>query len=159
MKKQTEFIVAKFGIGMHYIMLDDSVIAPLTKNNNKRVVCTINKTLDFHCAIMHNKEGGNFINIGLAICKKLKIKEGSTITATFKIDESAYQFEIPEELSEVLATDEKASKIFHALTAGNQRGLIYLVAQVKSSDKKIERALKIAECIKTGITSPRLAMK
>jgi uncharacterized protein YdeI (YjbR/CyaY-like superfamily) len=58
-----------------------------------------------------------------------------------------------------LDTDDEANKIFHALTAGNQRGLIYLLSLVKSSDKKIERALKIAERIKQGITSPRLILK
>jgi uncharacterized protein YdeI (YjbR/CyaY-like superfamily) len=66
---------------------------------------------------------------------------------------------MPEELKEVLDTDDEANKIFHTLTAGNQRGLIYLLSLVKSSDKKIERALKIAERIKLGITSPRLILK
>jgi len=65
---------------------------------------------------------------------------------------------MPEELKEILETDPEASEIFHSLTSGNQRGLLYLVAQVKTSDKKIERALKIADRIKIGITSPRLVM-
>jgi uncharacterized protein YdeI (YjbR/CyaY-like superfamily) len=62
-------------------------------------------------------------------------------------------------LSEVLDTDPKANEVFHSLTEGNQRGLMYLVTQVKSSEKRIERALKIAEKIKAGITSPRNILK
>ena len=97
--------------------------------------------------------------VGLATCRKLKVKEGSKLTATFRADDTEYQFAMPEELSEVLRTDAEASSIFHALSAGNQRSLIYLVMQVKSVDKRIERALKIADRLKYGITSPRVILK
>ncbi len=108
---------------------------------------------------MLKKEGGHFIVVGAAICKKLKIKAGATVSAHFKIDITQYQFEMPEELQEVLGTDPKAQKIFSGLTAGNQRGLIYLFTLVKSVDKKIERTLSIAEKIKAGVISPRLILK
>jgi len=154
-----EYILEKFDSGMHYIMLDKQTVDAFSKNGNKRILCTINDQVEFHCAIMPKKEGGHFINIGSTICKKLKIKEGSKVNAVFLVDNSEYQFEMPEELKEVLNTDPEADKIFHSLTAGNQRGLIYLVTQVKSSDKKIERALKIVERIKNGVTSPRIILK
>jgi hypothetical protein len=154
-----EYKLERFDSGMHFIMLDNETVASLTQNDNKRAICTLNKIESFHCAVMPKKEGGHFINIGLTICKKLNIKEGSIVTATFEIDTTQYQFEMPEELAEVLNSDTEASEIFHNLTEGNQRGLIYLVGQVKSSDKKIERALKIAQQIKNGITSPRQILK
>jgi hypothetical protein len=155
----TEYLLEKFDSGMHYIMLDKKSIATLTKADNKRAICKLNNEVEFHCALMPKKEGGHFINIGQTICKKLKIKEGSKVIATFEVDKTEYQFEMPEELKEVLDTDFEADKIFHSLTEGNQRGLIYLISQVKSSDKKIERALKIVEKIKSGITSPRVILK
>lgn len=155
----TEYVLDKFDSGMHYIMLDKKTVLSLTKNGNKRVICRLNNEIDFHCAIMSKKEGGYFINIGLTICKKLKIKVGSKVSATFSVDNSEYQFEMPEELKEVLNTDPEAFEIFHSLTEGNQRGLIYLVNQVKSIDKKIERSLKIVERIKNGVTSPRVILK
>jgi uncharacterized protein YdeI (YjbR/CyaY-like superfamily) len=154
-----DYQLERFDSGMHFIMLDSETVTSLTKNNNKRAICTLNGTERFHCTVMPKKEGGHFINIGLTICKKLKIKEGSTVTAHFEIDTSEYQFEMPEELAEVLNSDIEAGEIFHNLTEGNQRGLIYLVGQVKSSDKKIERSLKIAQQIKNGITSPRQILK
>lgn len=154
-----KYLLQKFDNGMHYILLDKKTVLALTKNNNKRAICTLNGVVEFHGAIMPKKEGGYFINVGLAICKKLKIKVGAELTASFVADATDYQFEMPEEFKEVLDTDEEANKIFHALTAGNQRGLIYLVAQPKSSQKKIERALKIVERIKIGITSPRMILK
>jgi Domain of unknown function (DUF1905)/Bacteriocin-protection, YdeI or OmpD-Associated len=154
-----EFTLKKFDSGMHFIMLDNKTVKALTKGNNKRVICRLNDTVEFHCAIMPKKEGGHFINIGLTICKKLKIKEGLKVLATFTVDKTEYQFAMPEELKEVFTTDPEADEIFHLLTVGNQRGLIYLVGQTKSRDKKIEKALKIAERIKNGITSPRKILK
>lgn len=155
----TEYELQKFDKGMHYIILDPKTVSSLTKNNNKRAICKLKNQLEFHCAIMSKKEGGHFINIGLSICKKFQLKKGSKLFATFSVDKSDYQFAMPAELKEVLHTDQEADKIFHSLTDGNQRGLMYLVNLVKSSDKKIERALKIAERIKTGITSPKHILK
>lgn len=155
----TEYLLEKFDSGMHYLLLEEETVLELTKNDNKRVICKINNAIEFHCGIMPKKEGGYFINIGLTICKKLKLSEGSKITVSFSIDKTEYQFEMPEELKEVLNSDFEANQIFHSLTEGNQRGLIYLVSQVKSSDKKIERALKIIAKIKNGITSPKVILK
>ena len=153
------FVVHQFDSGMHYILLDKKTVAPLTKNGNRRVLCRLNDQLEFHAALMPKKEGGFFVNIGSAYCKQLKIRKGTTVTARFSIDTTPYQFEMPEELQEVLSTDEEANAVFHSLTEGNQRGLMYLVTQVKSTDKRIERALKIAAKIKSGITSPRIILK
>jgi hypothetical protein len=154
-----EFILEKFDSGMHFIRVDEETVTTITTGNNKRVICNIQDEVTFHCAIMPKKEGGHFINIGQTICKKLGLQEGSKISATFSIDTTPYQFEMPEELSEVLDLDQEAHTIFASLTEGNQRGLIYLVMQVKSSGKRIERALKIAERLKSGITSPQKILK
>lgn len=156
---KTAYRLEKFSSGMHYIMVDNNIVDTFKNIGNKRAICRLNDQIEFHCAFMPKKEGGHFVNIGTTICKKLKIKEGSTVTATFKADKTEYQFEMPEELSEVLNLDTDANNIFHSLTEGNQRGLIYLVTQVKSSDKRIERALNIAVRLKNGITSPRTILK
>jgi hypothetical protein len=154
-----EYLLQKFASGMHYILLDPTTVTLLTEDDNKRVICRLNDLLEFHCAIMPTKEGGHFINVGSSICKKLKITQGAIVTATFTVDKSYYQFEMPEEFREVLDTDLEANRIFHSLTEGNQRGLIYLITQVKSTDKKIERALKIAERMKNGVISPKIILK
>ncbi len=66
---------------------------------------------------------------------------------------------MPEELAEVLRTDPEAEVVFNRLTPGNKRGLMALVNMVKSVDKKIERALLIAEKIRRGVHSPQQIMK
>ena len=152
----TTYKLAKFNSGMHYIMVDKEIVDAFKCMGTHRAMCRLNDHVEFHCAFMPKKQGGYFVNIGSKICKKLKIKEGSTVTATFAADKTDYQFEMPEELREVFNLDSNANTIFQSLTEGNQRGLIYLVTQVKSSDRRIERALKIADRLKNGITSPRL---
>ncbi len=154
-----EYRLEKFDSGMHYFVLDAVAVEQFAADGNKRVICTLNHSITFHCALMPKKEGGCFINVGSRICKQLGIAEGSFVMASFRPDDSPYQFDMPEELSEVLATDPDASNAFHSLTEGNQRGLIYLVTQVKSTDKRIERALRIADQIRRGITSPKLILK
>ena len=85
----------------------------------------------------------------------LRIKAGDLVNVSFKKDTSPYQFKMPEEFEEVLRTDVQASKVFHSLTPGNQRGIIHLIAKIKSTDKRIEKSLQFAERLKLGITSPR----
>jgi uncharacterized protein YdeI (YjbR/CyaY-like superfamily) len=148
----------KFNSGMCYILVDQKTVTTISKENKPRAICLLNNAVEFHCAFMPKKEGDYYVHIGAAIRKKLQLKEGSRVTASFKTDETPYQFNMPEELKEVLDTDARANKIFHNLTEGNQRGLIYLVQQPKSSEKKIERSLKIAAQLKAGISSPQLIL-
>jgi uncharacterized protein YdeI (YjbR/CyaY-like superfamily) len=100
-----------------------------------------------------------YLMISAANLKKLTARAGSTVRAEIEIDKSELQFHVPEEFAEVMATDATAKKIFDSLTAGNKRGLIALVNVLKSSDKKIERALLIAARLRSGITSPAKILK
>lgn len=156
---KTEYILERFNSGMHFITLDKELVDQFLKDGNKRVLCKLNNQIEFHCAIMSRKDKSFFINVGLTICKKLNIAKGSKVEVKFSLDNSEYQFDIPIEFEEVLRLDIEANNIFQGLTVGNKRSLIYLVNQVKSSNKKIERSLKIAERIKGGITSPQVILK
>jgi hypothetical protein len=153
------YIIQKFDSGMHYFLVDERDIKKHLKLNDRRCICNVNNSIDFHCAIMKKKEGSYYINLGLKIIKSLKLKLGDSVNATFKEDGTEYKFEFSEELFEVLKSDLRANKVFESLSDGNKRSLIYLISAVKSSDKKIERALKIAEKLKAGITSAKEIMK
>ncbi len=144
---------------MHFIELDAKTVKRITDCGNKRVVCILNKTATLHAAIMRNKDGMYYIMVAAKYLKMLQIKAGSTVNAQIEIDKSELQFYIPEEFTEVLATDAEAEKIFNSLTPGNKRGLIALVNMVKSTDKKIERALLIAQKLKQGIKAPPQIVK
>ncbi len=144
---------------MHSITVPAAVAEPLLAAGNHRVIAVLNATTTLHAALVRRKTGGYYIRLGLPVLKKAGCKKGDSITLSLAADTSNYQFAMPEELAAVLETDPDADRIFHALSPGKQRGLIHLVALVKSTDKKIERALKIAAKLKAGIVSPALVLK
>jgi len=150
--------IEKLDNGTHYFSIPEGYSLP-RHQSNRRVLCTINSSVTFHCALMPKKEGGYYIYLGKSILKQLQQKMGEEIHFELKEDHSEFQFEFPEALKEVFRTDPDAEEKFNTLTDGNKRGIMYLVNQVKTIDKKIERSLRIAEKLKSGVTSPRLIMK
>lgn len=145
--------------GMHFISISASMAEKFIKKGIKRCICTLNGKSSLHVALQSRKEDGYFIYISKRILKELNLKKGMTVQMELKEDESTFQFEEAEEWNEVLATDPTAKKIFDQLTPGNQRSILYLINRVKSSDKKVERSLYIAEQLKRGIHSAAKLMK
>lgn len=152
-------VIEKFDNGMHYVSVDKSIADRLLKGGNKRCICTVNKTISFHGAIQKRKDGNHLIYLGSKILKQLNAKKGMIIHVDFKKDDTANQFEESEVWNEVINSDPEVKAIFNTLTPGNKRSIIYLITQVKSLDKQIERSLKIAAKLKMGIYSPRLLLK
>ena len=56
---------------------------------------------------------------------------------------------MPEEMAEVLESDPEGDELFHALTPGKQRNLLYIIGKVKSSELRIHKALVVVEHLKT----------
>lgn len=153
-----EFVIEKLH-GMFCIVLPEESGKTLIKEMGKRLLCELNGSITTHSALMPIKGGGYYITIGKNNVKALGLAFGSNITITFKPDNSELQFVLAEELEAVLETDEEALGIFNTLTDGNKRSLSYLVSAVKSTDKRIARALLVAEKLKQGITSARFMLK
>lgn len=80
--------------------------------------------------------------------KKLKVDLSDTVKLTLERDFSEYGFEVPIELEEVLNQDSIVKQRFDSLSLGKRRATIYLVLQVKSSDKRIEKSIIILENLK-----------
>ena len=65
-------------------------------------------------------------------------------------DESEYGLPMPEELDELLKQDETGNRLFHALTPGKLRTLLYIAGQPKTSDVRLRRAIAIVEHLKSN---------
>ncbi len=113
-------------------------------DKSRRVVCILNENLTLHCAIMPYQDAW-YISMNKGNLKKLGLKVGSPVEVSICKDHSEYGLPMPEELGEVLEQDPLAKGYFDQLTAGKKRSLIHLVNGVKSTDKRIERALMIAD--------------
>jgi Domain of unknown function (DUF1905)/Bacteriocin-protection, YdeI or OmpD-Associated len=133
----------------HIVVLEDFA-KPFLDGNDRRVVCKMNDSIEFQCALMPKGDGHYFININKKIRDKLKLQLGSTVEVTLSKDESKYGLPMPEEFAEVLEQDEDGNKYFHLLTAGKQRSLLYIAGQPKTSDVRLKRAVVLVEHLKAN---------
>lgn len=119
------------------------------KENGKRCICSFNNSFRSHVALMPRGDNRYFININKELQKKLHASEGNAIQLTIEKDTSPYQMDVPEELTELWEQDEIGKAIFHQLTPGKQRSLIYIIGKPKSSDSRINKAIAIIEYLKS----------
>jgi len=117
------------------------------KNGTRRVVCTLNGTLTYQCAVLPNAKGF-YIGTNKKIRDELQIAPGSKVTVELKKDESKYGMPMPAEFKEVLKQDRVGDKYFHALTPGKQRSILYWVGHEKDVDKRIQVSLIFIEHLK-----------
>ncbi len=117
------------------------------KDGSRRVVCTINGAESFQCALLPS-DGDFVIVVNKVKRDKLKIVDGDKITVELKADESKYGLPMPEELREVLDQDPDGDKLFHSLTPGKERSILYFVGKVKDIDRRIHTALIFIEHLK-----------
>ena len=118
-----------------------------TDNGSRRVVCVLNGSMTLHAAIMPYGNGW-VISMNKTNLKKLGLKVGSPVQVNMRQDDSEFGLPMPEEFREVLDQDTLAKGYFDALTAGKKRSLIHIVTGVKNVDKRIERALMLADKLK-----------
>lgn len=133
----------------HHFLVDQSIGNQFVNGNNRRVICTLNSEVSFHCALMPYGNGGYFINVNKEIRDKLKIQTGSLITFSLTKDDSEYGMPLPEELNELWTIDDEGFKYFHKLTPGKQRTLIYIIGKPKSSVIRLNKAIAINEYLKS----------
>lgn len=117
------------------------------KDGSRRIVCTINGTESFQCALLPS-DGDFVIVVNKVKRTKLGIGDGDKIAVEIRQDDSRYGLPMPEELQEVLNQDPEADKLFHALTPGKQRSMLYFIGKVKDIDRRIHTALIFVEHLK-----------
>ena len=139
----------------HFIPLQEEVAKSILDKIGKRVLCIVNGKGRIHCAIQRSNSIGYYITVGKATKKKIMAEAGDSLVLEIRKDESAYQAAVPEELSAVLETDEAAIVAFEKLTPGKKRSIIHYISTAKQSDTRINRALKIVDYLKMGVTDLR----
>lgn len=117
------------------------------KGNLRRVVCTLNGTEAFNCALFPSK-GDYFITLNKKLRDKLGLEIGKAVMVELTKDESEFGMPMPEEFAEVLRQDAEGERLFNALSPGNQRLMLKLIVFVKDVDKRIIRSLVGLETLK-----------
>ncbi|MFT5860435.1 MAG: hypothetical protein ACI865_002548 [Flavobacteriaceae bacterium] len=80
--------------------------------------------------------------------KTLDAALNDEVEVSLQKDPSKYGFTIPEEFEAVLAQDDAGNHRFLSMSKGKRRAIIYLVIQLKSSEKRIKKSLFFIENLK-----------
>lgn len=135
--------------GFH-IKVPAEISAALVAKDQKRLICTLNEVVTFHCALMPHGSGVYFINLNKETRSKLGLTIGGTVDALLKVDESKYGLPLPEEMEELLLQDPEGDALFQALTPGKQRSLLYIVGKPKRSETRLKKAVVVIEHLKVN---------
>ena len=104
-------------------------ISELYKDSDRRMICILADEIKVHCALMPKGGGEYMILLHKHLRDKLKLSLGDEVMVKLEKDESEYGMPLPEELSELWDIDPDAFDVFHTLTKGKQRSLIYQIGQ------------------------------
>lgn len=134
--------------GWHFVRVKGKVGEKFEKKDgSRRVVCTINGAESFQCALLPS-DGDFVIVVNKTKRDRLKIAAGDKVTVELKADDSKYGLPMPKELREVLRQDPDGDRVFHSLTKGRQRSILYFIGKVKDIDRRIHTALVFIEHLK-----------
>jgi Domain of unknown function (DUF1905)/Bacteriocin-protection, YdeI or OmpD-Associated len=139
---------AEQGGGWHFLVIDRKYVDKLGfEGKSKRVLCSIKGAEPFACALM---PWGDifYIMVNKLRRTELGLNVGDNVDVILEKDESKYGMPMPEELQEVLNQDPEGNKLFHLLTAGKQRSMMWFIGKVKDIDKRIHTALIFVEHLK-----------
>lgn len=133
---------------LNYLEVPAEVVQRLGGQAKIRMLCTVNGSLTFPCGLVALGQGRAYITLNTQRMKQLGLRMGLEATVTLEQDPSPYGAEVPEEFAELLRQDEEGNERFHLLPPGKQRYIIHYVGSVKSSQLRIDRAIRLIENLK-----------
>jgi len=131
-----------------HLRVPEKVLRRFAPGNPPRVICSVNGSPPRQCAIVPFKPGVRVITVNKALRDTLKLSFGDDVDVVLEEDKSAYGLPVPEELLAVFQQDAPGKRLFHALTPGKQRTLLYIIGSAKNRDKRIGRSLIIVQHLK-----------
>lgn len=133
-----------------HVKVPDEIYAEFTDKKIKRIIVTFNGSSPVHNAFLPEGEGKYYIKLNKKTMKENNLAVGDTLTVTLVEDTSKYGVPIAEEMKELLALDPDGEVMFHKLTPGKIRSLLFKINGFKSSDKRIEKSVIILEHLKAN---------
>ena len=133
-----------------FLIPADAITDILAREKNaNRVVCRINDEGEVHAGLMHDGQGGYFMLVSKPLCKRYGLKVGEEATLVLRPDNSDYGMPVPEEASELWDLDPEAREVFHTLTPGHQRNLLYQIDKLKRLESRAKKTVQIHEYLKS----------
>ncbi len=132
---------------MMIVEVPKTIVEKLEGFAGQRFLCTINKSVSWKCGMVAYHNGSAYISLNKKILKEIG-PSSERISVSLVKDVSKYGMDMSDELRTLLKQDKEGSRRFHLLPPGKQRYIIYYVSQVKSSQLRIERAIRLIENLK-----------
>jgi hypothetical protein len=120
-----------------------SVAQKLVEAGLRRVVCSINGSPERQCALLPHGNGSYVVSVNKKLRSALGLSFGKAVHVSLRKDESKYGLPMPEEMEELLRQDKEGHRLFHSLTVGRQRTLLYMINSAKNTEARLTRAVII----------------
>ena len=126
-----------------HVVIEDNIVQHIKSRKIARLICTINGKVKTHCALLSKGDGTYYVMVNKTTQKKLGVVMGENLSVVLEEDKSKYGMPMPEEMAEIIAQDPEVEKLFHSLSPGKQRSLLYIIGKHKTSDSRIKKAILI----------------
>jgi len=147
---KTKLVKSPIESGWHFLLIGPKVVEALAfEGRFRRVMCSINGDKAFHCALLPWGEQF-YIIVNKKKRDSLGIAAGDEVEVILEKDTSKYGLPMPPEVKEVLRQDKEGDKLFHALTPGKQRSMLYWLSRTKDVDRRIHETLIFVEHLKNN---------
>lgn len=133
---------------MAYITIPADVYRRFTGKKPPRIIITVNKTVQWKAAIMSLGNGNGFVVVSKKSIKEHEWKPGQIFDLFIEDDTDEETFPLPEEMAEILETDDEARLYYDGLTDGKKRSITIYINQTKNPQLRVDRALMIAGNLK-----------
>ncbi|MFN0158053.1 MAG: DUF1905 domain-containing protein [Bacteroidota bacterium] len=118
--------------------------------SSRRVVCTLNDSVEYQCALLPHGNGTFVITVNKKLRDALHLLYGMPVEVRLRKDESKYGLPMPEELEELLRQDKEGARLMHSLTPGKLRTLLYIIGGVKNPAARASRSVVIVQHLKSN---------
>jgi len=136
-------------MNVHYLEIPKEVMKKLEPK--ARLLCSVNGHKTFQCGVVSLGAGKGYITVNNKRMKEYGITFGERVAVKLSYDKSEYGLPVPEELLALLEQDIEGMDRFKKLTPAKQRYIIFYISQVKSSQLRIDRSIKLITNLKKTI--------
>lgn len=133
----------------YHVKVSADIYHPYAEAKIKRIIVSFNGGTPVHNAFL-SKDGGKFIKLNKVTMKEGGLNVGDEVTVMIKKDQSKYGVPLALEMEELLKQDAEGEVLFHKLTDGKIRSLLFKINSYKSTDKRIETSIVILEHLKAN---------
>ena len=123
-----------------HLRVPQPVAEKLVRGGSRRVLRTLNGSEAHQCALLPYGEGTFVLSVNRKWCEVLHLEIGSPVKVSLQPDESKYGLPMPAELKELFRQDREGNRLFHSLTQGRQRTLLYIIGSARDSQARAWRA-------------------